>query len=118
MPLNVANTITITAKTALANLTNVASNVISNAVNSNQIYKINNLMLTNYSALPTAANVWINRAGVGTFYVAGSIVVPTTSLLTVLGKDTAIYLEEGDTIQANTGSNNAIHLSIGYELLS
>ena len=54
MALNVANTITITAKTSWSNVTTVTSNVLSNAASSGQIYKINNIMLSNYSEIGRA----------------------------------------------------------------
>lgn len=118
MPLNVANTVTITAKTSLANVTTVSANVLSNAASSNQIYKINNILLSNYSATAQTASIIINRNGVGTFYVINAASVPATSMLAVLGKDTQIYLEEGDTLQVLSSVNSAIHMTTGYELLS
>lgn len=118
MPLNIANTVTITAKTAYANVITSTANVLSNAAASNQIYKINNISLTNYSASTTTSNVIVNRNGTGTFYVVGSVTVPANSLLTVVAKDTGFYLEEGDTLQMSGSANSSLHASIGYELLS
>lgn len=118
MPLNLANTVTITAKTAYANLTTVSANVVTNAAESNQIYKINNISLTNYTTSTITANVSTLRSGVGTFSIVNGITVPANSLLTVLSKDTSLYLEEGDTIQSHSAANSSIHLSIGYEILS
>lgn len=118
MPLNLANTVTITAKTAYANVTTVSANVLSNAASSNQICKINNISLTNYTAGVVTANVITNRNGVGTFNIINTISIPANSLLTVMAKDTSIYLEEGDTIQSNASANSSVHLVIGYELLS
>ena len=117
MPLNLANTVTITAKTALVNVTTVSANVLSNATSSGQIHKINTIMFNNYSAGSTTANVTINRA-TGDFFVARLIVVPANSILTVIAKDNAIYLEEGDTLQASVSANSALHLISGFELLS
>jgi hypothetical protein len=117
MALNLANTVTITAKTALVNVTTVSANVLSNATSSEQIYKINTVMFNNYSAATATANVTINRS-TGDFYVARIITVPANSILTVIAKDNAIYLEEGDTLQASVSANSALHLIAGYELLS
>ena len=116
MPLNLANTVTITAKTALVNVTTVSANVLSNATSSGQIHKINTIMFNNYSAAVATANVTINRTG--DFYVARLVSVPANSILTVIAKDNAIYLEEGDTLQASVSANSALHLISGYELLS
>jgi hypothetical protein len=117
MPLNLANTVTITAKTALVNVTTVSANVLSNATSSGQIHKINTIMFNNYSAAVTTANVTINRA-TGDFHIARLITVPGNSILTVIAKDNAIYLEEGDTLQAFVSANSALHLIVGHELLS
>jgi hypothetical protein len=117
MALNLANTVTITAKTALVNVTTVSANVLSNATSSEQIYKINTIMFNNYSFSAASANVTINRSA-GDFYVARLITVPANSILTVIAKDNAIYLEEGDTLQAYVSANSALHLISGYELLS
>ena len=117
MPLNLANTVTITAKTALVNVTTVSANVLSNAANSQQIHKINTIMFNNYSASTTTANVTINRS-TGDFFVARLVTIPANSILTVIAKDNAIYLEEGDTLQASVSANSSLHLISGYELLS
>ena len=117
MPLNLANTVTITAKTALVNVTTVSANVLSNATSSGQIHKINTIMFNNYSANAASANVTINRSA-GDFYIARVIVVPGNSILTVIAKDNTIYLEEGDTLQASVSANSALHLISGFELLS
>jgi hypothetical protein len=117
MALNLANTVTITAKTALVNVTTVSANVLSNATSSEQIYKINTVMFNNYSAATATANLTISRS-TGDFYVARLITVPANSILTVIAKDNAIYLEEGDTLQSSVSANSALHLIAGYELLS
>jgi hypothetical protein len=118
MPLNLANTVTITAKTSYANVTTVSANVLSNAASSNTIYKINNIMATNYLGTSQTANVVMNRNGTGIFNIASSVSIPGNSILVVLAKDTSIYLEEGDTLQVSASQNSSIHLSIAYELLS
>lgn len=118
MALNVANTITITAKTAWANVITNSANVLSNASGSNQIYKINNIMLSNYSVTAQTATVIVNRSASGNFYVISGVIVPGNSMLSVLGKDTSIYLEETDTLQVYASANSSIHLISGYELLS
>ena len=117
MPLNLDNTVTITAKTALVNVTTVSANVLSNATSSGQIHKINTIMFNNYSANTATANVTINRS-TGDFYIARLVTIPANSILTVIAKDNAIYLEEGDTLQASVSANSSLHLISGFELLS
>ena len=75
-------------------------------------------MFNNYGATNITANVTINRSTVGDFFVARLITVPANSILTVIAKDNAIYLEEGDTLQASVSANSSTHLIVGHELLS
>ena len=82
-----------------------------------QNHKLNNLLLSNYSGSSIAANVFINRSGTN-FYVAGSITIPSYSTLAVLGKDTGLYLEEGDVLQVNASANSSVHMVSGYEIIS
>jgi hypothetical protein len=112
---NIVNVTTITGKTTLANVTTVLANVI--AVSTNTVDKINDILLTNYSGTTVTANVSILRSGVN-YPIAGAINVPGNSLLTLIGKDTALYLEEGDALQANCSVNVAISLTTSYEIIS
>jgi hypothetical protein len=74
-------------------------------------------MFNNYSANTATANVTINRS-TGDFYIARLVTIPANSILTVIAKDNAIYLEEGDTLQASVSANSSLHLISGFELLS
>ena len=113
---NILNLASITGKTAVANVTTSYSNVLVNTANSSTLLKINNILLSNYTANATVANIIFTRGGVN-IYVGGSISVPGQSVLILIGKDTSFYLEEGDYLQANTSSNNSINLTSGYEIL-
>lgn len=115
---NIVNVTTITAKTNLANVTTVTANVISNAVGSGQVYKLNDIILSNYGSTVVTANVSLNRNGVGAFFIAGTMSVPGNSTLVVMGKDTAIYMEEGDSLQTSASGNSAVHLVSSYEVIS
>jgi hypothetical protein len=112
--LNVSN---VTLKTAFATLTTATANVITNSASSNTAVKLNNLVLTNYSASPVTANVVVNRSAT-TYYLAGSLAIPANSTLVLLGKDTALYLEEGDVVQANSSANTAVSFAGSYEIIA
>lgn len=114
---NLLTVTSITGKTAYLGLSTVTGNVLLNAAASNTVYKINDISICNYSGSAVSANVIINRAG-GPYYIAGTISVPAYSTLVVLAKDTTIYLEEGDTIQANCSANTSTHIVASYELMS
>ena len=66
---NIVNVATITAQTALASLSNVTSNIITNATSSSTVIKLDTVILSNYNTSSISANVSINRNGVGSFYV-------------------------------------------------
>ena len=114
---NIVNVTSIYGQTTVSNLTTVTSNVITNAAASNQVYKINNIMLSNYSNAAVGANVIINRSGTN-YYLGGSVSVPSFSTLVLIGKDTSFYLLEGDVIQANVTANTSLTLTSSYEQIS
>lgn len=49
--------------------------------------------------------------------IADAVTVPAKSTLVVLGKDSPIYLEESDQIEAGASANGDLHLTISYEIL-
>ena len=113
---NIVNITSITARTAANALFTNTSNIITNSASSNTVVKVNYASITNYGASTLTCNVGVNRNGT-TFLLAGSISVPTVSTLIVLAKDTCLYLEEGDTLVANTSSNSAAHITSSYEII-
>ena len=114
---NLLGTTTVTGKTALATLTTVTSNVITNSSSSGTVDKLNNIILSNYTSSVIYANVMINRSA-STYYIGGNVTIPANSTLVLLGKDTSVYLEEGDVLQANVSANSSISISASYELMS
>lgn len=113
---NLISFTTATGKTALQVLTTSAANVLVNSSNSNQSYKLNSIIVSNYTSSIVTTTITIVRSA-ATFYLAGTINIPANSSLVVLGKDTPIYLEEGDTLQALAGTGSAAHIVVTYELI-
>ena len=114
---NTLSLTSITLKTSLAALSTVTSNIITNSSSSNTVDKLNDVIICNYTGTNITANVMINRSTTA-YYLAGNITVPANSTLVVLGKDTAVYLEEGDVLQANVSANSSAHISAAYELIT
>ena len=114
---NIVSLTTITGKTAVANVTTVSANVITNAAASGSVLKINNIVLSNYTSATATGNVLINRAGTN-YYIGGSIAIPPTSTLVLVGKDMAFYMEEGDVLQSLASTNNSVSLVASYEIIS
>lgn len=114
---NLISATTITGKTAVVNLTTVTSNVVTNSAGSNTVDKLNTVILSNYSGSAVGANVMVNRSST-TYYLAGSVSIPANSTLVILAKDSQIYLEEGDVLQANVSANTAVSVTASYELIA
>ena len=114
---NMINVAVITGKTALVSLTTVTANIITNSGASGTVAKLNDVILSNYTASVVTANVMINRSAT-VFYLAGTMSIPANSTLVLLGKDTPIYLEEGDVVQANVSANSAVQITSSYEIIS
>jgi len=117
---NIVNVSQINANTNLANVTTSLQNVVTNSASSGKVYKVNNVVLTNYSGAAVSANVIFNRssASPATYFIAGSISIPTTSTLVVVAKDTSFYMEEGDVLQLSCSANSTVHGVVSYEIIS
>lgn len=120
---NIINATTITGvSTSFTNISNVSNTVIvSNAASSNQVFKVNTLVVANTTA--TAATVTIKyftaASGGGTgSSIAGGIAVPAYTSLAIVGKDTPVYLEENRSITAISGSASSIDVVASYEVIS
>lgn len=114
---NLLTSTTVTGKTAYSLLTTATANVITNASSSNTVVKLENVILSNYTSSTASANVVVNR-GATVYYVGGNVSIPANSTLVLLAKDTSLYLEEGDVLQANVSANTSISMSAGYELIA
>jgi hypothetical protein len=117
--LNMVLTASVYGKTAAANLSTVLSNVIVNNLSSSTLVKVNHLMFSNYGSVTVQGNVFLYRYSTSNGnYITNNINVPANSTLVVLGKDTPIYLEEGDVVQASTSTANSLSVISSYENIS
>ena len=114
---NIVNVTTIYGNTALSALTTATANVLTNSSGSNSVYKLNDISISNYSAATITGNVMLNRSATA-YYFAGNISIPAYSTLVVVGKDTGVYMIEGDVLQANVSANSSAHLIASYEQIS
>ena len=114
---NIVNVVTITAKTAVSTVTTTMANVITNLTNSNTVVKVNDIMLSNYTASNMTSNVIINRSGTN-YYIGANVLIPAFSTLVLIGKDSFVYLEENDYLQSNASANTSLHCVAAYEVIS
>ena len=114
---NIVNVTFISAKTNTANVTTTPTALVSNAVSSSQIYKINHLLATNANTSPADITVDLYRTSTS-YPIAYTITIPEKSTVVILGKDTGIYLEEGDSMRVWASANAYLFATTSYEILS
>ena len=115
---NIVNVATITGKSAVANVTTVATDIVTNAGSSGQLHKIDSLVVSNVNGTATA-NITASLYRSTTEYKLAHIIsVPPQGSLVVISKDTMIYLEEGDSLRLTASANNYLHAVCSYEIIS
>ena len=115
---NIVNVATITGKTAVANVSTVAADIITNSAASGKVFKVNSLVISNIdgaSGADITASVY--RSSIE-YKVAHTITVPADAALVVISKDTSIYLEEGDAIRLTASANGDLQAVCSYEEIS
>ena len=117
---NLVNVATITAKSVQAALsTTLTTEILANGSSSGQEFKINNILVANIDGTNSAdASVAITKSGGSPIMIASTIAVPADSTLVVVDKDTGLYLEEGDNIEAGASAASDLVITINYEELS
>jgi len=116
MPLNLANTVTILGKTAVANVTTVATGVVTNSAASGKSYKINAMYISNVNGTsPADVTVDLYRSSVA-YRIGNTITVPADTTLDLISK--SIYLEEGDALRIYASANSYIEAVCSYEEIS
>jgi hypothetical protein len=95
---------------------NANSSVITAAAD--QLIKINSIIVANIDGTNSVdIDVAVNLSGDARFYLAKTVAVPADSTLVVIGKDSPIYLEEGDELEARASAASDAELVVSYEIL-
>ena len=117
---NLVNVATITAKSKQQALdTTLTTEILANASSSNKVFKINNIIIANIDGSNSAdATVAITKSGGSAIKIASTVAVPADATLVVVDKNTSLYLEEGDNIEAGASADNDLTITINYEELS
>ena len=99
-----------------------------NAASSGQVFKINQIVVSNLTSSAATATVQLYTNGAvaqgsapsgGTAYsIAYQISVPANATLIVSDKTTAIYLQEGTSITVTSGTASALTYTMSYEVIS
>lgn len=123
---NIVAVTTIRGKSNVANLTTTSSSVVVNPINSNQVFKLNTIIVSNVDGT-NAGNVTIEifkfgaqntstGTGNAVYSLANVVTVPAKSSLDIMSK--SLYLEEGDHLKAKADANNRLHLITSFEEIS
>jgi len=117
---NLVNVSTITAKSVQADLTTtLTTEILANAASSGKVFKINNIIVANIDGTNSAdASVAITKSGNSPIMIASTVAVPADATLVVVDKNTSLYLEEGDNIEAGASAASDLTITINYEELS
>lgn len=96
-----------------------ATTIVSNAADSNRVYKINTIMIanidgTNAADITVAIHDQDNGGGTGT-KIANTISVAADSTLILVDKASSFYLEEDRSIVATASAGNDLAVTISYE---
>ena len=95
---------------------NANSSVITAA--SDKLIKINSIIVANVDGTNSVnIDVAVNLASDARFYLAKTVALPADSTLVVIGKDSPIYLEEGDELEARADNASDAELVVSYEIL-
>jgi len=91
--------------------------ILENILASGTAIRINSLFVTNVDLNNAKINLEFYRNAIGFFIIKKSLVPSGTSSV-LMGKDTGIYLEEGDSLRISASVANALQYVISYEIIS
>lgn len=113
---NLLTLTTVTAKTAVQQVTTSATAIVTNSAASGKVVKVTALYISNVNGTSAAdINIDVYRSTVA-YRVAYTISVPADSTLDMINK--VIYLEEGDTLRLTASVNSYLEAVCSYEELS
>jgi hypothetical protein len=110
--------------TSIKGVTNVVSGVVSSGtstvidtVTTGHILKLNSVLAANTTAIDAAISLYINRSSAA-YYAIRLVTVPARSTIILIGKDSPIYIQEGDQVLAVATASASIDLIASYEDIS
>lgn len=113
---NIVNVTAIYGRTAVMAVTTTPTALITNAANSNQVLKVDTLMIANVNGTSNASvTVDIFRSSVA-YDITYLMTVPAGATIDALSK--YVYLEEGDSLRLTASANSFIEAVASYEQIS
>lgn len=120
---NLKNMTTVNGKSTAVALTGVNSTLLlSNSANSNKLYKISTLIISNTdSVIPADINLYYNSQAGGsgtTNDLFRNITVDNKTSITLLDKNESIYIEEDRSLTLVASTGNILKAFVSYEEIS
>lgn len=116
---NIASVSAIYGKTVGAALTTtLTTSLLANSASSGKIYKVNTILVSNVDGTNDQSVTLELYDGSTAYKLVKGLVVPATTTLTALDKDTVLYLEEGWSIRGGAGADSDLEILISYEDIS
>lgn len=115
---NIVNVSTITGKTAVQSVGTSLTAVVQNTTGSNKILKINTVLVANIDGAAAADITMDFYRSTTSYKIANTITVPADATLVLLSRDTAIYLEEGDSVRLQASNTSKLQAVVSYEEIS
>jgi len=110
---NIVNVSAIYGETVAVSATTANANVVQNS-STGEVYKVNYLNISNLTDTNTVAITIDIIKSDSYFSLIRDISIPVGASLTVLAKDTSLYLQEGDALSCSASEANA-HVVCSYE---
>lgn len=104
--------------TDYANVTTTTSVITENPTDSDQVYKINSIVVSNIDGTNDGTvRVELFR-GSTAYYLAYDVSVDAETSFVVMSKDNSFYLIEGDQIRCSASADNDFTIMCSYEIIS
>lgn len=115
---NIVNVTVINGNTAVANVTTVATAIVTNSAASNKVYKINGIIVANIDGTNAATlTVDLFRSSVAT-QIISNISIAINTAYTPIDKTLSLYLLEGDSIRLTANANSRLQAIATWEEIS
>lgn len=110
---NIVNVTQLIGKTALADITTTPTPLVSNPIDSNKIFKLNALIISNVDGVNDATvDIDFYRNSTA-YHIAKTVAVPADTSIEALAKH--IYLEEGDELRVTASADSDLQAVCSYE---
>ena len=114
---NLIGITTVVGKTRADWCTTTLTTILENGANTSEVLRINSVFVTNVGNSDAGVSLNFLRSGIG-FYLSYNNPIAVGSSIVLIGKDTGIYLEEGDALRISATGPNAVQYVISYEVMS